>query len=287
MMCTTHREAEPGAPGGAPGVPGVPGVASLSVIVPTLNEAGVIGETLGALKACGVGCRLELIVADGGSEDATREIARSMGAVVVVSEPGRGRQMNAGAAVARGDVLLFMHADTLVPPEYPEHIRGVLAQPGVVAGAFKLHIDAPNRLLRLIEWFVNLRSRWLSLPYGDQGLFMRADTFRSLGGYADMPAMEDYELVRRLAKLGRVRLAGASVKTSARRWLGQGIICATMVNQACIIGYYLGVKPCRLAAWRDGRCTDARDINKRGQDADSTHGRGGDDRQGAAGAAGR
>jgi rSAM/selenodomain-associated transferase 2 len=204
-----------------------------------------------------------------------------LGAVVVACEPGRGRQMNAGAAVTTGEFLLFLHADTLPPVDYQKLIRQTLEQPGVVAGAFQLRIDAPNRLLRAIEWFVNLRSRWLSLPYGDQGLFMRADTFRDMGGYADIPAMEDYELVRRLAKRGRIRLAPASVRTSARRWLHQGVVCATMVNQACIIGYHLGVNPCRLAAWRDGRCTHSRDTDRRGQDADSTHGRGGIDRQGS------
>lgn len=278
MMCTTRREVKTGV---------TPGEPSLSVIVPTLNEAEAIGQTLEALKACAAGCPLELIVADGSSEDDTRQIARSMGATVVTCEPGRARQMNAGAAAATGQWLLFLHADTLPPPDYPRHIRETLAYPGVIAGAFQLHIDAPNRSLRVIEWCVNLRSRWLSLPYGDQGLFMRADTFEQLRGYADLPVMEDYELIRRLGRLGRIRLARASVRTSARRWLHQGIVCATMTNQACIIGYYLGVKLCRLAAWRDGRCTRSKDMDWRDHDADSTHGRGGADRQRSAEAAGR
>jgi rSAM/selenodomain-associated transferase 2 len=254
----------------------------VSVIVPTLDEASGIGATIEALYAHAGGSRLELIVADGGSVDETCQIARSLGALVMASEPGRGRQMNAGAAAASGEVLLFLHADTLVPKDYLKHILETLAREGVVAGAFELGIDAPNRSLRWIEWFVNLRSRWLSLPYGDQGLFMRAETFQDLGGFADLPAMEDYELVRRLAKRGRVRLAPARVKTSARRWLHQGVLCATMVNQACIIGYYLGMDTCRLAAWRDGRCTHSRDTDRQDHDADSNHRRGGVDRQGSA-----
>ncbi len=253
--------------------------AKLSVIIPARDEEASIGRTIEAVMH---GKPREVIVCDAQSTDGTRAIAESMGAAVVTTEPGRGRQMDAGAGVATGEWLLFLHADTLPPPDYPRHISDTLAQPGVVGGAFELHIDAPNRSLRIIEWFVSIRSRWLSLPYGDQGLFMRAETFRQLGGYGDLPAMEDYELVRRLSRLGRVRLANAGVKTSARRWLNQGIVCATLTNQACIIGYHLGVKPCRLAAWRDGRCVGTRDTKTRGHDADSNHGRGGADRQGSA-----
>jgi len=224
------------------------------VIVPARNEAGVIGRTLEALRRGAGGCDLEVVVADGGSEDDTREIARSMGAVVVTSDAGRARQMNTGAAAASGEWLLFLHADTQVPGDYLKHIRETLAKPGVVAGAFQLAIDAPGRSLRLIEWFVQLRSRWFSLPYGDQGLFMRAQTFRELGGYADLPVMEDYELVRRLGQAGRVAMAEAAVVTSARWWLRKGVWCATMLNQACVIGYRLGVDPARLASWRGNRC---------------------------------
>ena len=260
MICTTPRETMPGElPGELPGaIPGaIPGAPKLSVVIPARNEAGQIGKTLEALMACAAGSRPELIVADGSSEDNTRQMARSMGAAVVTCEPGRARQMNAGAAAAAGEWLLFLHADTLPPTDYPRHIRETLAQPGVIAGAFQLHIDAPNRSLRAIEWCVNLRSRWLSLPYGDQGLFMRANTFRNLGGYADLPVMEDYELVRRLGKVGRVALAEAHVVTSARWWLRKGVWCATLLNQACVVGYHLGVSPARLAAWRGTRCGSA------------------------------
>lgn len=293
MMCKTHREVIPGVPGALQGespggLPGaIPGALGLSVIVPARNEAGTIGKTLESVMAGTLGCRPELIVVDGSSTDDTRHVAESMGATVISTQPGRAKQMNAGAAAATGDTLLFLHADTLLPPDYPRHIRDTLAQPGVVGGAFELYIDAPNRSLRVIEWCVNLRSRWRSLPYGDQGLFMRADTFEQLGGYADLPIMEDYELVRRLARLGRIRLARASVKTSARRWLQQGIICATLTNQACIIGYHLGITPCRLAAWRNGRCARQTHTVRNDHNARSHHGSDGADRQRSAQASGR
>jgi uncharacterized protein len=256
MTSTTPRELNPGEPGKLSGeCPGeYPEAPRLSVVVPTRNEAGSIGKTLEALKVCAAGCCPELIVADGGSEDDTRDIARSRGALVVCAEPGRARQMNAGAGHATGDHLLFLHADTLPPPDYARHIRETLEDASVVGGAFRLLIDAPNPSLRLIERCVNLRSRWLSLPYGDQGLFMRTDTFKQLGGYADLPVMEDFDLVRRLGKRGRVALAEAAVVTSARWWLRKGVWCATMLNQACIVGYHLGVSPARLASWRGTQC---------------------------------
>lgn len=227
---------------------------SLTVIVPARNEAHQIAGTLGALIAGASLGRPELIVVDGGSRDQTPRIASDSGATVIYSKPGRAKQMNAGAAVAGGDHLLFLHADTLVPRDYDRHIRDLLVTQGVACGAFQLVIDGSHPLLRLVERGANLRSRLLSLPYGDQGLFMRAEVFRRLGGFADMPLMEDYDLVRRLRGTGRVRVARASVRTSARRWRDQGIVCATMTNVASIIAYQLGVSPQRVAAWRDGFC---------------------------------
>jgi len=225
--------------------------AKLSVIIPARNEQASIGRTLESVMRGNPG---QVIVCDAHSTDDTRSIAASMGAAVITSDPGRAKQMNAGAAQATGERLLFLHADTLLPTDYPRHICETLARPGVVAGAFDLLIDAPNRSLRVIEWCVKLRSRWLSLPYGDQGLFMRAQTFCDLDGYADLPAMEDYELVRRLGQAGRVAMAEAAVVTSARWWLRKGVWCATMLNQACVVGYRLGVDPARLASWRGNRC---------------------------------
>jgi rSAM/selenodomain-associated transferase 2/rSAM/selenodomain-associated transferase 1 len=217
----------------------------LSIIVPTLNEESTIAQTLGPLTGLP---RVEVIVADGGSSDATVGIARERGAAVVPSRPGRGRQMNAGAALAQGELLLFLHADSRLPDGFQDYVWSTLGE-GVVAGAFRLRIDDRRTGLRWIEWGANLRSRWRQLPYGDQGLFVRARDFYVLGGFPCWPLMEDYELCRRLRRRGQIRLAPASVVTSARRWRRLGLVRTTLLNQLCVLGYWLGVSPERLAGW--------------------------------------
>lgn len=221
----------------------------ISIIIPTLNEAACIGRTVrGALRAPGV----EVIVADGGSKDATARTARDCGACVITATGGRAAQMNAGARMAKGDVLLFLHADTMLPEHFDSHVRDVFTRPDVVAGAFALKVDSPRPAMRVIERLANFRSRRLGLPYGDQAIFLRAGTFREAGGYPVMPIMEDYEFVRRLGRIGRVKLAHASVVTSARRWERHGVLKTTLVNQVMILGYAAGVPPERLAAWYRG-----------------------------------
>lgn len=219
----------------------------VSVIIPARNEEAYIGETLDHVLPADP---WEVIVVDGHSTDRTAEIAEAFGVTVVSSLPGRARQLNAGAAIATGEVLLFLHADTRLPPSFHQHIRRVLAQASVSAGAFRLRVDAPHRALRVIETLVNWRSRYLQLPYGDQAIFLRAETFRRVGGFANLPIMEDFDLARRLRRLGRIVVAPASIVTSARRWLECGICRTMLINQACIAGYLLGVSPSRLALWR-------------------------------------
>lgn len=218
-------------------------VGLLSVVIPTLNEAGTIEPTLRSLKGQK---DIEAIVADGGSTDATVEIARCMETSVVSARPGRGRQMNAGAAVARGEALLFLHADTELPEGFQQQVWAALER-GAIAGAFRLKIAADNRSLRWIEWGANLRSRRFEMPYGDQGLFVQSDQFYRIGGFPDWPLMEDYELCRRLRKLGRISIASSAVRTSARRWSKLGPWRTTLVNQLCVLGFHLGVPPKRLA----------------------------------------
>jgi rSAM/selenodomain-associated transferase 2/rSAM/selenodomain-associated transferase 1 len=222
----------------------------LSVIVPARNEADRIGSTLDSvLGHAGV----EVLVVDGASGDATAAVAEGLGARVETALPGRARQMNAGAAYAQGTVLLFLHADTRLPPGFEQEVRRVLAQPNVVIGAFRVALDAPGFPIRWVERGINLRSRCLGLPYGDQALFMDAATFRRLGGFPDIPLMEDFELVRRLGRAGRVGLAGTSVTTSARRWRERGVLWTTLLNQTIVAAYLLGVAPERLARWYEGR----------------------------------
>lgn len=216
----------------------------LSIIVPTKNEESQIERTLSPLVGRE---RVEVLVADGGSSDRTCELAERSGARVLRVRGPRGCQLNAGAALARGATLLFLHADTRLPEDFREHVDGILAG-GAVAGAFRLRIDGAARSLRWVEWGVDLRSRWRRLPYGDQALFLSAETFLRLGGFRAWPLLEDYELVRRLRRAGRVELADAAVTTSARRWERLGWWRTTLRNQWCLAKYHLGVPVERLAA---------------------------------------
>ena len=212
----------------------------ISVIVPTLNEAQAL-KRRGNKAIPG-----ELIVVDGGSEDDTIALAKELGATVITSAPGRALQMNQGAAIAQSKILLFLHADTRLPDNFLELVQQTLAPSQVVAGAFKLAIEGDLPGLRWVEWGVNCRSRYLQMPYGDQAIFLEAETFRQLGGFAPLPIMEDFELIKRLQKLGKIAIAPASVVTSGRRWQKLGVIKATLINQIAIAAYYLGVSPERI-----------------------------------------
>ena len=157
--------------------------------------------------------------------------------------------MNAGAGAASGDVLLFLHGDTRLPVRFDKHILQILAKPGTAAGAFSLGIDGREIGLRVIEKLANFRSRFLQMPYGDQAIFIGSDLFRALGGFPDMPIMEDFVFVQRVKREGRVALAPVAVNTSGRRWLKIGILKTTLINQAVLLAYFLGSDPERLARW--------------------------------------
>ena len=220
----------------------IPG--NISVIIPALNEADNIAETL---LSIGQGNTIQVVVADGGSQDNTVSIAESLGAKVISVQPPRSKQMNRGAATATGDVLLFLHADTRLPKNFDRLILDSLAQPGVAAGAFALGIDAPTPALRLIERIANWRSRFLRIPYGDQGIFMLSRVFHEAGGFSDLPIMEDFELIRRLRRKGDIITLSASVLTSSRRWQNLGILKTTLINQLVVIAYYMGIPPKTIA----------------------------------------
>jgi rSAM/selenodomain-associated transferase 2 len=216
---------------------------NLSIIIPTLNEAAVLAQTLAAI---GPDPNIEVLVVDGGSQDDTCAFAQTWGAKLLRSNPGRAQQMNLGAETAQNDILLFLHGDTLLPPDYYGLIARALAQPQTIAGAFDLTINAPDLALRLVEWGVRLRSRLLQLPYGDQGIFLRRETFMAIGGYPKLAIMEDYQFIQNLKRLGKIAIVTTPVKTHPRRWQRLGILRTTVLNQIMILGYHLGIAPERL-----------------------------------------
>jgi rSAM/selenodomain-associated transferase 2 len=223
----------------------------ISIIIPTYNEAERLAVVLPELVLLP---DAEVLVVDCGSKDNTADTARALGARVLESHPGKAAQMNSGAQAARGDILLFLHGDTRLTPGFTKQVRAALSQPGVAAGAFRLIINGGGFGLRIIEWLANIRSRVLQMPYGDQAIFVRADLFSALGGFPDLPIMEDFELVRRLKRKGRIVILPLAATTSARRWEKLGVLQTTVINQAIIAGYLLGVNPLKLAEWyRKGR----------------------------------
>jgi rSAM/selenodomain-associated transferase 2/rSAM/selenodomain-associated transferase 1 len=216
----------------------------ISVIIPTLNEADHIAA---AIASIGHGNNTQIIVADGGSSDDTVSIAESHGATIIESSRPRSRQMNQGADAATKDILMFLHADTRLPENFDKTVFLTLQQPGVAAGAFELRIDAHGAVLRFIEYVANRRSRYLKMPYGDQAIFMLSEVFHQMGGFPDMPIMEDFELIRRLQRKGDVVTVSEPVVTSARRWLNHGILKTTLINQLIVLCYYMGLSPDAIA----------------------------------------
>ncbi|MCK4839730.1 MAG: TIGR04283 family arsenosugar biosynthesis glycosyltransferase [Desulfobulbaceae bacterium] len=223
-----------------------PKTSNISVIIPTLNEADNLGATLGPLQNI---AGLEIIVVDGGSSDATINIAEAAGARVITSRPGRSYQQNSGAAAATCEILLFLHADTLLPARFTQLIHACLNQDTVAAGAFSLSINMAGVAIKFIETLANCRAKLLQLPYGDQALFMTRENFTKTGGFPEIEIMEDFALVSKLRKMGRIETLPDTVITSNRRWQKLGIFRTTLINQAIIIGYLLGRSPTSLASW--------------------------------------
>ena len=224
----------------------------ISIVIPALNEARSLAQVLENILTLP---NVEQIVVDGGSSDDTIAIAQGLGVKVITSEQGRARQMNAGAKVATGEILLFLHADTFLPLEGDRMVRETLqpplttGKPSPVAGAFALKIDSDLPSLRWIERLVNWRSKWRQMPYGDQAIFLTAATFWELGGFPEQPIMEDFELMRQLQRRGKIAIVSTPAITSARRWLRLGVWKTTFINQSIVIAYLMGVSPARLAAW--------------------------------------
>lgn len=216
----------------------------LSVIIPALNEEGSLPRALESVPA-----EAEVIVSDGQSEDKTTEIAARHSVRVIQSSSGRGVQMNLGARATSGDVLLFLHADCELGPGATGSIREALRDPKVVGGSFRLVIAPTRWSLRLVAFGSNLRARRFGLPYGDQAIFVRRADFEAVGGYPEIPIMEDVELVRKLRRRGRLVCLRETVTTQARHWESLGPLRTTLVNWTTISLFLLGVSPTRLAPY--------------------------------------
>ncbi|MBS2963547.1 TIGR04283 family arsenosugar biosynthesis glycosyltransferase [Actinocrinis puniceicyclus] len=218
---------------------------AVSIIVPTLNEAPRIAASLARLRRDFPDA--ELIVADGGSTDGTADLARPH-AHVIDCERGRGRQLRAGAAVARGEVLWFIHADTIVDPRALGQIRAALLEPAVAGGGLSLRFDRDTRALRFLAWSSNHRARRLGQIFGDQAMFVRRDVYAALGGFPDYPLMEDFAFSRRIHRAGRLAVLTATSTASARRFEAHGTWRMIAFMQVIKVLYLAGVDPARLAA---------------------------------------
>lgn len=218
---------------------------SISVVIPTLDEAARILTCLRSVKA--QPGHVETIVVDGGSTDDTCAIAEDAGATVLPAQRGRGTQLNAGARAASGEILLFLHADTVLDPGALAGVRAALADEGVVGGTFTLRFDRDGSMLRLYASFTRLPFRLFH--YGDQGIFVRRATFENVGGFREWPIMEDVDFLARLRAAGRTAIVPLPVTTSARRFARHGVVRQQLRNTALMLLFHLGVSPARLAAW--------------------------------------
>jgi len=215
----------------------------ISVILPVLNEEKTIGPTLAAVMALHPH---EIVVVDGGSTDRTRRISVEAGAKVLMTGPGRARQMNRGALDASGDILLFLHADTRLPASALRDIAAALNDARYVGGRFDVELDSDRWLLNLVSFMISLRSRLSKIGTGDQAIFVRRETFAELGGFPEMPLMEDIAFCRMLRRAGKVACLRSKVVTSARRWEADGVWRTIFKMWTLKLLYLAGVSPARL-----------------------------------------
>jgi rSAM/selenodomain-associated transferase 2 len=220
----------------------------ISIVVAVINEMDWISGLLdGLFGLAGIdGC--EVIVVDGDADGSTVSLIDDERVVCIVSEPGRGKQLNAGAAVAKGDVLLFLHADTVLPDGGIGLIEECLADENKNAGAFGLGIDSSRLIYKWIAFWASVRYEYFGLAYGDQGVFIRKDYFESIGRFQEFEIMEDVDLARRIKRRGdKIVILPEKVMTSARRWEKEGAVYGTLRNAALLLLFCVGVSPERLA----------------------------------------
>ena len=223
----------------------------LSIIIPALDEAANLERHLPRLfRTCP---DAEVIVVDGGSTDGTREVvSRFPQAKLMVAQRCRARQMNAGAARASGETLLFLHADTILPTGAPDAVTEALGRPDVVGGRFDVRFDSTRRIFHAVATLMNVRSRLSGISTGDQAIFVRRRVFEAMGGYADIPLMEDIDFTRRLKRRGRLACLRLHVITSARKWEREGVPRTIVLMWTLRFLYFAGVSPERLHGWYYG-----------------------------------
>lgn len=223
----------------------------LSIVIPALNEAANLERLLPELALT---CPdAEVIVVDGGSTDGTSDLVRRFPHVrLIEAERGRAQQMNAGARIASGSALVFLHADTALPPGAQAAIQDALRLPGVVGGRFDVRFDNPRPIFKLIATMMNLRSRLTGIATGDQAIFVRRRIFESLEGYPNIPLMEDVEFSRRLKRQGRVACLGLCVTTSPRKWEREGVLRTILLMWTLRLLHCAGAEPARLHRWYYG-----------------------------------
>ena len=224
---------------------------TISVIIPTLNEEESLPRTLACLSAS---VPTEIIIVDGGSTDGTLGVAqqfcaRATNARVIASPQGRSLQMNEGAKASRSEILLFLHADTQLPPHAERIVESALTKRSAVGGRFNVKFDSPSTWSRVISSFMNQRSRLTGIATGDQALFVRREVFELLGGFAKIPLMEDIEFSSRLQQAGPTVALRDSVITSFRRWDTQGPLRTILLMWTLRLLYWIGVSPFRLIRW--------------------------------------
>ena len=221
----------------------------ISVIIPTRNEAGNIEAAIRSARTDGV----EIIVVDGESSDGTPRKAGALGVSVLTCAPGRAGQMNLGARNAKGEVLLFLHADTTLPPRFERSVFRALLDPLVVGGAHLLRTNMRGVGIALVDYLVRIRTRYRRLPYGDQGIFVRKSAFDALGGFPEVAIAEDLLFMRRLRRLGRVVSVPATVTTSGRRWQRAGLLRGLVINQIVAAASCLSLPPRLMMSLRRAR----------------------------------
>jgi len=226
-----------------------------SIIIPVLHEANTINSLIEHLYNQESDESYEIIVVDGDPNQETINIIHYKEVTSIIAGQGRARQMNAGAGIARGEILIFLHADTQLPVDALNQISSAMEQKHYIGGAFDLGIRSDSFFFKTIAYFASARSRLTRIPYGDQAIFIRKDYFNRIGGYREIPLMEDVELMQRIKKTGdKICILSDCVRTSTRRWEKEGIVYCTLRNWIISSLYFMGISPNRLVRfYRSGR----------------------------------